>query len=190
MVKREETNIKVSKTMLENGKGFPKGYDPKRFIWPKGCGYHFTNLDRTKGVLVKAQKLTNLPWNQCSSVQKAKRVRKEQNGCCFRCEIKDWMQEPISLELHHIRGPKFENREDLCFLCPNCHSQTPNYRNKGKKIKRVISDTEIIEAVKTEDTLGKLLRKIGLVPKGGNYATLRSRLTKLGLLDKYLKWFS
>lgn len=35
----------------------------------------------------------------------------------------------ISFELHHKDGNKLNNsRDNLEILCPNCHSQTPNYR--------------------------------------------------------------
>ena len=37
----------------------------------------------------------------------------------------------ITLELHHINGDHYDNRlENLQLLCPNCHSKTPNFRNK------------------------------------------------------------
>ena len=32
------------------------------------------------------------------------------------------------MALHHVIGDGLDNRlENLRFLCPNCHSQTPNY---------------------------------------------------------------
>ena len=60
----------------------------------------------------------------------AKGIKKNQ---CERCGISDWNGEKISMELHHIDG----NRTNHCFdnliiLCPNCHSQTTNYRSKNR----------------------------------------------------------
>jgi HNH endonuclease len=46
-----------------------------------------------------------------------------------------WCGEPIVLHLDHINGIRNDNRlENLQFLCPNCHSQTPTYcgRNKNR----------------------------------------------------------
>jgi len=44
-----------------------------------------------------------------------------------------WMDSPLTLELHHINGDNKDNREgNLEFLCPNCHTQTPNCRGKKR----------------------------------------------------------
>jgi DNA-binding transcriptional ArsR family regulator len=55
-------------------------------------------------------------------------------GRCELCGINEWRGEPLSLALHHINGDGQDNRlENLQLLCPNCHSQTPNFsgRNMG-----------------------------------------------------------
>lgn len=53
---------------------------------------------------------------------------------CSRCGLREWMNEPIPLELHHIDGNHNNNRlENLTILCPNCHSQTPTHSGKNKK---------------------------------------------------------
>lgn len=54
---------------------------------------------------------------------------------CYECGLTEWRGKPLSLELHHLNGKGRDNRlENLHLLCPNCHSQTPNYsgRNAGK----------------------------------------------------------
>ena len=54
---------------------------------------------------------------------------------CESCKLEEWMGGPISLELDHINGDRFDNRiENLRILCPNCHAQTDTYR--GKNISR------------------------------------------------------
>jgi len=53
---------------------------------------------------------------------------------CQMCLLKEWLGEPIPLELHHIDGNKHNNElENLQILCPNCHAFTPNYRGKSLK---------------------------------------------------------
>lgn len=54
---------------------------------------------------------------------------------CYRCELTEWLGEPISLQLEHRNGNHRDHRlANLCLLCPNCHSQTPTFagRNKGR----------------------------------------------------------
>lgn len=52
---------------------------------------------------------------------------------CFECNITEWMNKPILVEVEHIDGNSENNSIDnLKLLCPNCHSQTPTYRNKNK----------------------------------------------------------
>lgn len=64
-----------------------------------------------------------------SKYRRRKRVIHEQNGCCIRCGISEWMKLPIVLELDHIDGnPDNNARENLRALCPNCHSQTETWK--------------------------------------------------------------
>jgi 5-methylcytosine-specific restriction endonuclease McrA len=53
---------------------------------------------------------------------------------CEHCGISDWQGAPLSLALHHVNGDGRDNRlENLQLLCPNCHSQTPNFGVKNWK---------------------------------------------------------
>jgi hypothetical protein len=52
------------------------------------------------------------------------------------CGIIDWMDKPIKLHIEHKNGDPLDNRfENLCYLCPNCHSQTATYAvmNKNRR---------------------------------------------------------
>lgn len=64
-----------------------------------------------------------------------KRILKDNklNYYCSLCNQKpEWRSQELTLELDHINGNPQDNRlENLRFLCPNCHSQTPTC--KGKK---------------------------------------------------------
>lgn len=60
---------------------------------------------------------------------------------CEMCGITTWLDKPITFEIHHINGDKSKNDLDnLQVLCPNCHSQTDNFRNK-KRVRGAIGET-------------------------------------------------
>lgn len=52
---------------------------------------------------------------------------------CEDCNITSWNKKRIAFELHHIDGDKYNNNiNNLKILCPNCHSQTDNFRGRNK----------------------------------------------------------
>lgn len=51
---------------------------------------------------------------------------------CKECGISEYKGKKLSLHLEHIDGKWQNNRKDnLCLLCPNCHSQTSTYKGKN-----------------------------------------------------------
>ena len=53
---------------------------------------------------------------------------------CEKCGTSEWQGKPLTCELHHINGDSTDNRiENLIILCPNCHSQTDNFRSRNRK---------------------------------------------------------
>lgn len=61
---------------------------------------------------------------------------------CHICRISEWNGKPITLEVEHIDGNSEDSsKENVCLLCPNCHSQTETYKGKnignGRHIRRL-----------------------------------------------------
>jgi predicted RNA-binding Zn-ribbon protein involved in translation (DUF1610 family) len=54
----------------------------------------------------------------------------------YKCECGnegEWRGNSLSLQLDHMNGNRRDQRkENLRFLCPNCHSQTSNHGSKNK----------------------------------------------------------
>lgn len=60
-------------------------------------------------------------------------IEKERGKICSCCGLTSWLGSPITLELEHINGDSDNHSLDnVCLLCPNCHSQTPTYKAKNK----------------------------------------------------------
>lgn len=48
---------------------------------------------------------------------------------CANCgQGPEWQGKPLTLQVEHMNGDYLDCRQfNLCFLCPNCHTQTPTY---------------------------------------------------------------
>jgi hypothetical protein len=56
------------------------------------------------------------------------------NNTCEVCSTNEWNGDSVPLELHHVDGNINNNGDDnLQVLCPNCHSQTHNFRGRNLK---------------------------------------------------------
>lgn len=62
-----------------------------------------------------------------------KRLIAELGHKCQDCNLTEWKNKPITLELEHIDGNNRNNsKENLTLLCPNCHSYTLTWRNRKR----------------------------------------------------------
>lgn len=69
----------------------------------------------------------------------------------------EWQDKNLNLQLHHIDGDNTNNiLSNLTFLCPNCHSQTPNFaaRNQlsqvGKEIRKNLTREQLKNKIRTQ----------------------------------------
>ncbi len=81
---------------------------------------------RTSGYRQKARILRRL------LLESGRLFRCEGDGCPLR---NSWLGKPLVLQVNHKNGNWLDDRlENLEFLCPNCHSQTPTFcRSMGKQ---------------------------------------------------------
>lgn len=74
------------------------------------------------------------------SSRTVKRFLLEKRNKCHNCNCDPiWENKPLILQLDHLDGNSDNNKLDnVRLLCPNCHSQTPNYGYRGmnRKIKK------------------------------------------------------
>jgi len=119
-------------------------------------------------------KILNADYSTLSFERLKKRIVLEQNECCNKCGLTEWIGTKLTLELEHIDGNHSNNnRENLEALCPNCHSLTPTWRGRNKKNnlnRGRISDEELFGVLLENNfNMRQSLLAVGLAAKGGNY---------------------
>ena len=90
---------------------------------------------------------------------------------CDKCGNEGiWCDEPVTLDLDHKNGDSRDHRlENLHFLCPNCHSQTPTFKGKNRGTSKVkVPDSVLLCALKNAKSIRKALISVGLTGSG-NY---------------------
>lgn len=163
--KRQEINSKVS----QKTKG-------RKNLFTLEQRQKGTENSRKNRIEKQKNRIENAPFDNLTKGEKRIRIFNEQFKCCLICKNEFWNNISITLELDHIDGNRGnETRENLRLICPNCHSQTPTYKTKNATHlgKTKFSDDEIVQVLLTEESLYKVLLKLGLNPHGGNYKRLR-----------------
>lgn len=84
-------------------------------------------------------------------------------GRPYKCEGcgqgEEWKGHPLRLEIHHLNEDPLDNkRENLVFLCPNCHSQTDGF-NKRKSFPKIAMEEGTRKTEKATIKIEKGTRK-------------------------------
>lgn len=102
---------------------------------------------------------------------------------CEQCKCSDyWNNLPLTLELHHIDGDCKNNKFDnLQILCPNCHSQTTNFRKKKK-----ITEESILAACTGAKSINQIILNLQRHASGALYKRIEDVIIRHGIdIPKY-----
>lgn len=108
------------------------------------AGGNFIHMKKTLQRLnVETDHWTGRAWNKNKKLKDyseysriahlKKHLINDRGHKCEKCNLTNWLGEYIVLEVDHIDGDRTNNNEiNLKLLCPNCHSQTPTWRNRKR----------------------------------------------------------
>lgn len=106
---------------------------------------------------------------------------------CAKCgNIGEWQGESLTLQIDHINGVRDDNRKDnLRWLCPNCHAQTDTFTGKNKTTKEVVNFTEkeAIEALKKTNNVHQAAILIGCSTQGGTWIRIKNIKEKYNIIQ-------
>lgn len=132
----------------------------------------------------RLKKYLATPFDKLGPENRRRRVFEEQKYACKKCNLTEWLGQPLILELEHKDGNNQNNsRENLEGLCPNCHSLTETWRGRNKPRfngEKKVSDEELIHSLKNQPNIRQALLQVGLAAKGNNYNRAKNLM---GLVD-------
>lgn len=110
----------------------------------KLCKEH--DISRVHFDVKKTFKRNKFEWSEADIFCENSRVGRSQlralvkrlglyDGKCAECgQGETWNGKPLTIELDHINGINDDNRkENLRWLCPNCHTQQPTSKNSRNR---------------------------------------------------------
>lgn len=111
-------------TCLVCSKEFKSKHETQKYC-SNTCQHEFQHQEKIKSWLENGASIGTRP---------IKRYLKDTFGyVCSECGLTNWQNKDIVLELEHKDGDSENNKlENLCLICPNCHSQTSTYKAKNK----------------------------------------------------------
>ena len=170
IVKENTSFLAVQRILGYSDKGGSATERLKKVFDEKGIDYsHFKGHAWNKKV-----DITDFTCGNKAGVRN--QLLQEREYKCEICGISEWQNKPITLEVHHIDGNQANNtRLNLKLLCPNCHSQTENYRQNNRKN---VSDEEFLYALNNSPSICQACKSVGLPPNQNNYNRARRLLKK------------
>lgn len=163
-----ETKLKIQQSAIAYSRNNPSSR--------LNSGYYGSDKHKQQIAKTKAwwQELSaSKSFDECGWETKRKRVIQEQNQCCNRCGLGEWLGSKLILEVDHKNGNNRDNsRENLEALCPNCHSLTESWRGRNKPVRNGmnnVSDEYLLQCLKETPNIRQALIKAGVAAKGGNY---------------------
>lgn len=106
--------------------------------------------------------------------------------CAICGNIGEWNGVSLTLQIDHINGIRNDNRkENLRWLCPNCHSQTDTYCGKNKTNKEIINFTEeeAIKALQQTENVNQATKLIGCAQGGANWIRVNNIKKEYGIIQ-------
>lgn len=104
-------------------------------------GIDYSGNQGGNGIKTDCKRISALEYAKthgCKSSDLKKKLIEEgyvENICVWCKNEGEWKGKPITLELDHIDGNRYNNElENLRILCPNCHSQTPTFRGRNNDV--------------------------------------------------------
>ena len=108
----------------------------------------------------------------------------------YKCAIcgnrGEWNGISLTLQIDHVNGIRDDNRkENLRWLCPNCHSQTDTFTGKNKTKKEIINFTveEAIEALQQTENVNQATKLIGCAQGGANWIRINDIKKEYGIIQ-------